>query len=379
MPWPTSLESIAIAQAVVTTLGTVLVVGLAFLPHPSRATLLWSIGFLVATVSVVLAVMATIGDAEPLRRVTLAGLLSCSFFAWSGLRAWRGARSLAWLYAPTLVALVLILVVPGDTRWFSVAFRVAFLVSAVFPALTAWDLWRMPERRDLLLQPLLITSASYAVFAVAGAVAGVFYPPTDGDDLALVRTLNALGMLIYVICLAVSIVWLSQQRRPSAARPPIAEWTRFRDVARDRLARAEAADEEAWALLVIRLDDEANVRAAAGNLSYAHITAEIDAHVRRIFPADADIGRQAAGRIVVLVPRSTVVIRELVRRLLTAISGYDGPYQTMLQNSASVGWVSVDVGGYDFSALLGAATMAVERAESAGGDRWYRVSSADLD
>jgi GGDEF domain-containing protein len=272
------------------------------------------------------------------------------------------------------------MVLPGDTAWYSVGFRVAFLVVAVFPALTVREVLRLPERGDVLLHPMIVGSGAFVAFAVGSAIAGIFYPPTTGDDLSLVRTLNALGMLIYVTCLFVSIVWLAQQRRPAAAaRHPVAEWVRFREVARDRLRRAQDADEKAWALLVVRLDDEQTIRAAAGAGRFAAITGELDGHVRHVFPADADVGHQGGGRIVLLVPRSTVVIRELVRTLLKAVSGYDSSAQTMLQTSASVGWVSVDVGGYDFSALLGAATMAVERASSAGGDRWYRVTDADLD
>ncbi len=202
---------------------------------------------------------------------------------------------------------------------------------------------------------------------------------TQGDDLALVRSLNALGMMIYVVCLFVSLVWLAQQRGAATTHHPAAEWARFRDTARDRLRRAQETAEPAWALLVVRIDDEEAIRAAAGATTFAEIAADLYTHVSRLFPADADIGRQGSGRVVVLVPRSTVVVRELVRALLRAVSASAGPGDTMLQNSASVGWASVDVCGYDFSALLGAATMAVERANAAGGDRWYRVTEDDLD
>jgi GGDEF domain-containing protein len=376
---PFGADTVGIAQAVITTLGAVLVIGLAFLPHPNRSTLLWAIGFLLSAIFVLVSVFAMLDGLEMLRRAMMAGLLSCTVFPWAGLRAWRGAPSLVWLFAPTIVVLLALLLLPGSLPIYSVCFRVAFLLAAVYPALAVWEILRLPERTDVLIQPLLIGSAAFVAFAVGSALAGIFYPPTDGDDLTLVRTLNALGMLIYVTCLFVSIVWLAQQRRPATVRHPVAEWVKFRDVARDRLRRAQDGGEQSWALLAVRLDDEATIRAATGTGAFTSITAELDGHVRRIFPADSDIGRQGGGRIVVLVPRSTVVVRELIRGLLKAVNASGDPGRSILQNSASVGWVTVDVGGYDFSALLGAATMAVERASAAGGDRWYRVTDSDLD
>lgn len=376
---PIAAETIGLAQAVITTLGTVLVIGLAFLPHPNRATLLWSIGFLLSSVFVLVSVFALLGDLEYLRRTMLAGLLASTLFPWAGLRAWRGLPSHVWLLAPTLVLLLALVLLPSTPEAYGLCFRVAFLLAAVYPALAVWEILRMPERSDLMLQPFLVGSGAFVAFALGSVFAGFLYPATSGDDLALVRTLNALGMLIYVICLFVSIVWLAQQRRPTASNHPVAEWARFRDVARDRLHRAQQAGEQSWALLVIRLDDETAVRAAAGAGGFSVITARLYDHVRRLFPADADIGRQGAGRIVVLVPRTTVVVRELVRALLKNVSDSADPGSTMLQNSASVGWVSVDVGGYDFSALLGSATVAVDLASAEGGDRWHRVTDDDLD
>ncbi|MEN2740545.1 hypothetical protein ABCS02_22355 [Microbacterium sp. X-17] len=376
---PVGADTIGIAQAVLTTLGALLVIGLAFVPHPNRATLLWAIGFLLSAIFVLIAVFAMFDGLEMLRRAMMASLLACTVFPWAGLRAWRRAPSMAWLFLPTILVLLALLLLPGTLPIYSLCFRIAFLLAAIFPALAVWEILRLPERTDVLLQPMLIGSAAFVAFALGSAIAGVFYPPTEGDDLTLVRTLNAIGMLIYVTCLFVSIVWLAQQRRPATVRHAVADWARFCDVARERLRRADEGGEQSWALLAIHLDDEATIRAATGPGSFASITGELDTHVRQTFPADADIGRRGSGRIVVLVPRSTVVVRELVRALLKAVNAYGGPGLETLQSSASVGWVTVDVAGYDFAALLDAATMAVERAAAAGGDRWYRVTDADLD
>ncbi len=168
-------DTIGVAQAVITTLGAVLIVGLAFLPHPSRATVLWSVGFILSAVFVILSVFATFEHIEPLRRAALAGMMSTTVFPWAGLRAWRGVHPYAWLFLPTLAVLVPLLVLPNSNAAYGVCFRIAFLITAVYPGLAAWELLRKRERRDLLLQPILIGSLAFVAFAIGSGIAGFFF------------------------------------------------------------------------------------------------------------------------------------------------------------------------------------------------------------
>jgi hypothetical protein len=51
---------------------------------------------------------------------------------------------------------------------------------------------------------------------------------------------------------------------------------------------------------------------------------------------------------------------------------------TGIRSSASIGWATASVVGYDYDALAAAAGRAAARARAAGGDQWKRATAADL-
>ncbi|MBA8816862.1 GGDEF domain-containing protein [Microbacterium halimionae] len=364
----TSDGGIGSAQLVVVSLCTVLMVGLGFIPRPSRATLAWALAFVLAISSVYLTVGAEAAGAETLRRIGLALLLGAPILIWSGLRSWRGARPYIWAVAPVGAVFAITFSLPLGVAEYALAFRLSFAVVAVFCGLTIVELRRIPERRERMLLPLTVASIGFVVFALIGLMSA-FFPASATDPLAVARLVNGLGLLGYMICIVVSLLWLAQGTSAGQIRE-VAGWARFRATASERLVRARDRDERTWALLMLRVDDIADIRDAAGEIGFARIAARFESLVRQMVPADADIGRRSAGTVVALVPRTVPVTREYVRKLLAELSL--PPADGSLQVSASVGWSSVETAGYDFSELERAARIGVDIAAAAGGDRWHR-------
>ncbi|MBB2975468.1 GGDEF domain-containing protein [Microbacterium endophyticum] len=356
------------AQLVVVSLCTVLIVGLGFIPRPSRATLAWALAFFVALSSAYLTVGAQAAGAETLRRIGLALLLGPPILIWSGLRSWRGARAYMWAVIPVAVVFAFTFSLPLGVDEYALAFRLSFAVVAVFCGFTIVETRRIPERRERMLLPLTVASITFIGFAISGLVSGLF-PSSSSDPLALARSVNGLGILGYMICVVVSLLWLAQGTSAGQVRE-VSGWARFRATASERLVRARDRQEHAWALLMLRVDDIADIRDAAGEIGFSRIAARFESLVREMFPADADIGRRSAGTVVVLLPRTVPVTREHVRKLLAELS--IPPTDGSLQVSASVGWTSVETAGYDFGDLERAARAGLDIAAGEGGDRWHR-------
>ncbi len=356
------------------TLGTVMVIGLGFLQRPSRASLLWSFAFVLSMVSTWATLAGEALDEEGLRRAGLGVMMGAPALIWAGFRARRGVPALPWIAAAQAVLSGAVLVLVTDVDAYNIVFRVVFLGAAVFAGLTLLEIRRSPDRYDRLVIPLALVSAAFLLLGVFSLAVGVFFPTGSGEsNLTLVRVLNALGMLIYLVCATVTLLFFTSVS-PVGVHTA-SSWPQFAVAAADRLQRARSRGETSWALLVIRIDDPDDVRVAAGESSYARIAERFEQTVRSAFPAEADIGREARGRLVVLISRPGPVLREHVRTLLRELTEAGGTQQISVQLSASVGWAPADVVGYDFDTLLAAAQRACERAGAAGGDRWERIGS----
>jgi GGDEF domain-containing protein len=366
-------SNLGIAQATVTTLGTVMIIGLGFLQRPSRASLLWSLAFVLTMVSTWITLAGEALLDEDVRRAGLGLMLGAPSLIWSGFRARRGVRALPWIAPLQGVASAVAFVAVGDSSWYSIVFRIAFFAASLFAGLTLLELRRSPDRHERLVIPLGLVSGAFVVLGAFVLISGLIFPATTGDDLQLVRTLNSLGMLIYLTCATVTLLFFTSVS-PVGAQTA-SSWPQFTVTAADRLARARGASETSWSLLAIRVDDPDEIRSAAGEAAFARVVERFEATVRGAFPAEADIGRESRGRLVVLVSRPGPVLREHVRDLLRQVTEIDSAAQIAVQLSASVGWAPADAVGHDFEVLLAAAGRAVEEASALGGDRWQRVDA----
>lgn len=366
---------LGIPHAVIATLGVVLLVGLAFIARPRLETLYWALAFLVAMVASFGYLAALVSGQPVLRWLAMGLLLGAPPLIWSGLRAYRGVRSHTWV-APVVSAVSMIaLVVAGDTSWYSLTYRVVYFASAAFGILFVREWWLLPDRRERIFVPAIIISALFALSGATNLVVGFYVGLTSSDVLAPMRTFSSVGMLVYMVCLLVSLVPLTTPSRSATRAGAVAdEWRRFSATARSRLARAERRGDAAWSLLVISLDDAADVEVAGGAATADRLVREIHQRVNDVFPVEADIARANDGTLVVLVGRPETVVRELVRDTLTRITERNPQAALTISPSASIGWVSVATSGYEFDVLLSAARDAAVRARSAGGDRWERVA-----
>jgi GGDEF domain-containing protein len=368
-----AIAHFGVAQGTVVTLATVMIIGLGFLHRPSRASLMWSLAFVLAMVSTWVSLAGeALGD-EPLRRAGLGLMLGAPALIWSGFRARRRAPALPWV-APLQSALsAAALVVVGTADAYGLAFRVVFFGASIFAGLTLLEIRRSVDRDARLILPLVLVSAAFAVIGALALVSGLIFPSEAADDLAFVRTLNALGMLIYLVCATVSLLFLASVS-PVGTHSAMS-WPQFTVTATDRLTRARDAGEPSWALLAVRIDDPGEIRAAAGDAAFVRILERFERIVRAGFPAEADLGREGRGRMVVLISRPGPVLREHVRSVLRDITEMDPTEQIAVRLSASIGWASADIIGHDFRSLLASAQLACDEASRQGGDRWERVGA----
>jgi hypothetical protein len=368
-----AVANLGIAQAAVASLGTVMIIGLGFLQRPSRASLLWSLAFMLAMVSTWVALAGEALGMEPLRRAGLGIMLGAPALIWSGFRARRRVRAYPWIAAVQSVVSAGVLIMLPTPHSFSIGFRAVFFVASIFAALTLIELNRSPDRHERLVIPLALVSAAFGLLGAFTLLAGFLFPGNEGDDLSLVRLLNSLGMLVYLVCATVSLLFFTSVSNVGVHTAR--SWAQFTVVASDRLARARAAGETSWVLLSVQIDDPDDIRAAGGEASFGRIAARFERTVLEAFPAEADVGREARGRLVVLLSRPGPVIREQVRELLRQVTEMDAAQQISVQLSASVGWAPADVAGYDFPMLLAAAQDASQAAAELGGDRWQRIGA----
>lgn len=367
------------ALVALSTLCTLLYIGLGFLPRPSRAAAVWALAFCGTMISSYVWAAADLVDSAGLRGAASGFMVAMVGLVWLGLCVRRNAggtaeAGLRWIpVVGFLVAAPLALGVLAETEAFLTAVRLVFGVSAVFSALTVAELVRLgPLLRDEIM-PLALMSALSVLFATLGLVHEAVRLVTGQDAaqlLATTRNLNMLGSLLFVVTAVVTLLLLT---RRGAAVAALVDRSSFEAVARDRLARAEATSDRWWSVLVVRLDDPESLRDASSTNAFEQMADRFAQVVRLMLPAESDIDQRGATEFVVLLPRPVGAVRQVLANLLEQVAeaGADAPLAVRL--SASVGWAQVEVVGYDLTELIVAAGAAADEAQELGGDRWYRV------
>lgn len=366
-------STLAMPLIALSTLATIIFIGLGFLPRPSRATALWSAAFAVAMVgSYVWLAQGFTPFPQQLRALGSALTIAPMPLIWSGLRAYRGLRR---QYVALSVAVVVILpaflLTAVALGIYPISFRIAFASLAVFAVLIFLDLMKLgPQLRDEAL-PLIGASAAYVVFSAITIINAAFQAAGEiqpADSLQFIRTLNMIGVNVYITCALITLLMLTTRSgvNPSPHRD-------FERIVRNRLNRAQAAGDQWWALLDIRLDDPDEIRLATSASAFNAVSEKFARDVDSVFPADADIERMNASRFLVLVPRPQGGVRDLVTELLERVSAPLGAQPMQLRLSASIGWAPVSVAGYGFDELVNSAAQAALTASAKGGDRWERI------
>ncbi|PZU49089.1 MAG: hypothetical protein DI566_01865 [Microbacterium sp.] len=359
------MPTLELAQVVVSSVATICMIGLGFLYRPSRASALWSLTFVVTMIATYVAMTGASTEIGSLSRITLGVLLAVPALIWSGLRAHRGARPHEWIAVAAAIAISTTLVLLDGTDAYAWAFRLAFTGTAAFCALALVELLRRPERAGGTSMPLAVFSLLVIATALVGVVAGLLNPGNPAESLAFVRDVNSLGMLAYVVCALVSLLFITRGDGGQTSGAA------FRDIATDRLARAQRVGERSWALVYVQLDDADDLRVVSGEAGFAAICDRLQTDLVELFPTEADIGRMSASSFAVLVAQPATVVRDRVRTLLRTVAQ---PHDSVrVGTSASAGWAGVSELGYDLDVLLGGAHAAADRAAAAGGDRWERA------
>ncbi|MDZ8201163.1 hypothetical protein RZO50_06535 [Microbacterium sp. SSW1-59] len=368
----TVVLNLGISQAAVATLATTLMIGLGFLRRPSAATALWSMAFVLVMITSYASISAEAADEEIARVAAIGFMLGAPAFIWSGLRAARGASTFAWI-APlqSLVSAGLLVVLSG-TALYSTGFALLYLGASLVAGLTAWELFRRDDHGGGMLLPLTLVSGVFTLLGILVAIVTIAMDPAGGNDLLLVRTVNSVAMVVYMVCAVVSLLFLSEMRDDGIGRRE----GDLRRVMQDRLSRAEDRDDSAWSLLTVTLDDVTEIRAAAGDGAFTSTMERMIADARATFPAESDIGPGGTpGSLLVLVPRSENEVREHMRAFLQRLSTMRPGQPLAVQLSASIGWAPAREVGFDLAELITAALAAEADAREAGGDGWYRVGN----
>ncbi len=370
-----TIWTLGLAQAAVATLATILTLGIAFLYRPGWATLLWSGAFTLSMVATFGVISAEINGVETIRRIFLGALMGATALLWSGFRAYWNQRFYLWAGAAVMIfSATLLATVPDD--WFIAAYRLIFLVAAVFAGMFAVDWFRFADRRNYLLLPFLVLSIAFFLAGVASAASGLLQAPHGGGTLSLIRPLSSAGMLIYVLCAVTAVLgstvvratitrFVPTARRSDSSTPRVVEL----------LSSAQRANEP-WSMLYLRLDDMIQIREATGSTVLASVSDRMLNELRDIFPPEADIRSPEVGSAFVLVGRTDAVVRELLRETLDRVAALDISGRLPIRPSVSAGWAPTSTVGYDAGALTYLSREAAALADQNGGDRWERVSAA---
>lgn len=363
------------ALVALSSLCTVLFIGLGFLPRPSRAAALWSGGFAALMITSYGWIAADLIGSAALRGAASGFMVSTISLMWLGLRVRRGARRhLGWVVAVFIVATPTFLALTAASDYYLTFVRLSFAAGAVFAALIAAELIRLgPLLRDEIL-PLALVSVGFVIFAALNLAVEIVRLAQSGgapdtSEFTAERDITTLAAVLYVVCATITLLLLTRDRQPVRGA---AVDSLFTDVARDRLQRAEAAKDLWWSLLVIRLDDPVALREASSTHAFDRVRATFAEVVQSHLPAEADLDLRDGADITVLLPRPEGAVRQILANLLEQVAKTDSPLAVRL--SASVGWAGVDVVGYDLDALRAEAADAASLAQERGGDRWFRVT-----
>ncbi|MFF2487781.1 hypothetical protein ACFVSU_15360 [Microbacterium sp. NPDC058062] len=358
----------AVVLAALATLTSMIMIGLGFLYRPSLATLLWSLMFVLVTLSAYGTVIAGAASIHLLGDASAGFAMGAPALVWSGLRADRGEKSFPWLGPVQGVLSAAAYVATDGMALHSLVFSLLYLALAAMAALTVAELVRRPEHGGGRLLPLTIASAVLPVIAVASIITSAVMLASSPAEPAL-PDLKALGQIAYLTCALVTLLSLARVPGASSVEESADPFTR---TAADRLSRARQTGEAGWSLLSVSLDDTETLRIAGGEVAFRRILTRFRADVTSSFPVEADIGADGPHGYLVLVSRPDGVVRDCIRDLLDRVSTVTDDQPLAVEFSASVGWAKVTTAGYELTALTADAHAAMERARLAGGHRWER-------
>lgn len=370
---------LVIGQTTVVTVCVALMVWLGLLGRPSRASLLWTLGFVLALLGSYGSIVTAATGINVLMHPSSIGL-ACGTptLIWSGLRAMKGQRAYAWAGFVHAAASVAALWATTNTPSGLLVFRLVFALAALSAALGAVEVRRGVFAGSRFGIPLLVASATLVLLAVIG-VAGAFSGLSSESSLFFVRGV-LMATTVYLLCATVSLLFLAN-RRPGAddileALDAFVPLPLLRAMVRERLLRARTRREQNWTFLDIRLDDAVDLREATGELAFAATVSRFEDIVVATFPADADLGRAGPGHVLVLLSQSSAAVRELVRSVLNATAADSGGTTATLRISASAGIATVDAATDTFETLRETAGRAAETSQLNGGDRWTRAEGS---
>ncbi|MDF2509857.1 MAG: hypothetical protein K0Q52_3716, partial [Microbacterium sp.] len=169
---PVNVDITTSMVAVVTVLAA-LVLGLATIARPSRATIVWGAAFGLGMLGAYLWLAGHQTGFQPLRSAASALLLCFEPLIWIGLRLHLGRRAPWWPVLAFMGVALPLLIVTSDTPWYLPAFHVIFLGSGLFAGMVAYELLRrQPVSRDIVL-PLVLASGGFVVVAVVSGVSAL--------------------------------------------------------------------------------------------------------------------------------------------------------------------------------------------------------------
>jgi len=359
----------------IATTAAIVMIGLGFLPFPSRASAIWSIGFALGMLSAYMWVTAASIHSPHLRAAAAGPMLAATGLLWVGLRARRGLERI--FVVPTVIVFTVgttLLILTAGAPGYGVALRGIFLVAGAYAVLAATELIRIRGPLRELTLPLGIASVAFAVLSLLFAFDGIVSGGTDAwsetESADSARNLMAISASVYILCAVVTLVGLS---REGQSRTPVRDGIDLTSLAQDRLSRARDRGDVWWSVLDIRLDDPDDLLEASNEKAFARITDRFTADVRAVLPPEADLEQVSSTRIVALVPRSDAAVRTILSQLLERIATVVDGQAIPVRLSASIGVANVTTTGYDVAELRAAAAAAAEHAAVSGGDRWERA------
>lgn len=362
-----------------TTLCTVIMIGVGFLPRPCREAAIWSIAFISAMVASYVGTASTQIGLPLLRAISAGFVIAALALFWVGIRVRAGRRRV--FLVPSVVgaltATVGLALVDGAAG--PEAFeRVALGIAAALLATTTVELVALRSAPLTATAPLALASVLCAGFAAVWLASGLVLPPENPTALVClapdsVQTDATAMSVIYLVSALVSVLLLGRRDAPREEEAPTGGFER---VAQDRLVRAERRGDTWWALLDIRLDDPVALREASNALAFGRVVERFADDVVRALPAEADIRQVEPTRFLVLLPRHDPTVRPIVRDILDRVSTVDAHQSIAVRLSASIGWASVSTCGYDLDVLTRTASDAATDAQRAGGDRWEHAVAA---
>jgi len=355
---------------------TIIMIGIGFLPFPSRAASIWSGAFATVMVSSYLLVTADAIASTSLRAAANGPILCATGLLWVGLRARRGREPI--FLVPVIITFSVLTLAMGwsaTSDWYALVFPLSFAVGGLCSSMAAWELSRLEKRHRDLSLPLIVATLAFAVLSVLLIVDGIVnFVVTGGGQTELelidLRPLNELVASIYVVCALVTLLSLT---RGGDAEKKTRQTTDFRTIAQDRLDRAKAAGDKWWSVVDVRLDDPGELLEASSGRAFDRVTSRFADDIRSVMPPEADIHALSPTQYVVLLPRPDTAVRAILSRLLERIATVTDQQAIPVRLSASIGVATATLADYDLVRLCASAADAAEHAQISGGDRWERA------